>query len=126
MRQSRVIAVLAGMVLAASIAPAALARSNVGGSCGSDSNGYVRVDFEEWWQRTVEFGFGGDEALAVETFAPLLGVEPTVDAVKVAYLGGLVAWDRNGNGEVCWKDPKDTPGTPSYVFTVKDDASSAG
>jgi hypothetical protein len=121
----RVLAILAAGVLAASIVPSALARSNVGGSCGSDTNDYVRVTIEAWWQRTVDLGFGGDVGLAVETLAPLLGVEPTEEAVSGAIMDGVDgAWDKNDNDFVCMKDPKDTPGTPSYIFVVKDDASS--
>ena len=123
MRYSRGFAVLAGVVLAATLVPAAaLARSNDGDSCGSDTNGYVRVDMEGWWQHVADSAFGGDEALLIATFAPLMGVPP--EDVKATYLAGVLAWDKNGNGRVCWKDPKDTPGTPAYVFTLKDDSSS--
>ena len=125
MRHSRVIAVLAGVVLAASLVPSALARSNVGGSCGSSTNGYERVTLEGWYQNTVDYGFGGDEALAVEVLAPLLGVDPTAEAVHDAIVAGIAAWDKNSNGSVCMKNPDDGPGWPSYLFVVKDDASSS-
>ena len=63
------------------------------------------------------------EALAVEVLAPLWGVEPTLEAVKAITLDGIAnVWDKNGNGYVCWKDLPNTPGNPTYVFIVKDDA----
>jgi hypothetical protein len=122
MERTRAISMVAGAALALSVAPAALA-ANVGGGCGSADSGHVRVTYEQWWERTVEFGFGGDEALAVEVLAPLWGVEPTLEAVKAITLDGIAnVWDKNANGFVCWKDLPNTPGNPTYVFIVKDDA----
>jgi hypothetical protein len=126
MRRSRSIAVLAGVVLAASIVPSAVARSNVGGGCASEASGFVRVDAEGWWERTVDYGFGGDTGLAVEVLAPLIGVDATLQAVSGAIQDGIIAtWDKNGNGFVCWKDMQDTPGIPPWVFNGIDDSSRA-
>ena len=122
MTRTRTVAIVAGMALAFSVAPAALA-ANVGGGCGSAASGHVQVTYEQWWERTVDYGFGGDEALAVEVLAPLWGVEPTLEAVKAITLDGIAnVWDKNANGYVCWKDLPNTPGNPTYVFIVKDDA----
>jgi hypothetical protein len=125
MRQSRVIAILAGTVLAAAMVPSTLARSNVGGSCGSGTNSWQQVTLDGWYWNTVTYGYDGDEALAIEELAALLGVDATHDAVYAAIVAGVGAWDKNDNGFICMKNPKDTPGLPSYIFIVKDDSSSA-
>ncbi len=101
--------------------PAAAAAGG-GGACGTSASGWERVTLAEWWDNTVEFGFGGDVDAAIETLAPLLGVDPTEAAVREGIIAGVAGYDRNANGSICMKDMPDTPGTPSYIFNVHDDS----
>ena len=112
--------------LALLLAPGAALGRSPGGSCPADASGFSRVTLEEWWLNTVEFGFGGDFDLAVESIAELLGIEPTLEAVRDAVMTGAAILDINGNGSVCQKRLPETKSHPSYEFNGTDDAGPGG
>jgi hypothetical protein len=108
------------------LTPGAALRISDGDSCPNATSGFARVTLEEWWLNTVEFGFGGDVDLAVETIAELFGIEPTVQAAHDFVIAGVTGLDVNGNGSVCMKQLPPTKGHPAYVFNGVDDSRSAG
>ena len=120
------IAIGLALPLALLLTPVAALGRSPGGSCPAEASGFSRVTLEEWWLNTVEFGFGGDFDLAVESIAELLGIEPTLEAVSGAVIAGAAVIDFNGNGSVCQKRLPATKGHPSYVFNGVDDAAPGG
>jgi hypothetical protein len=120
------LATILGIPMALLLTPGAALGVSDGGSCPNATSGFARVTLEEWWLNTVEFGFGGDVDLAVETIAELVGIEPTVQAAHDFVIAGVTSLDVNDNGFVCQKRLPATKGHPSYVFNGVDDARSSG
>lgn len=114
------IAVVAPLTLLLAATPAL--AGNVGGGCGGAASGWVRVSLDGWWEKTLEFGFGGDEEAAIDTLAPLFGVDATLGAVREAVIDGIAGLDANENSHICWMLLPSTPGLPTYIFNGKDDA----
>jgi hypothetical protein len=115
MAMTIVVAVMLGALPAAAVAGG-------GGACGASASGWERVTLVEWWENTVDLGFGGDVDAAIETLAPLFGVDPTEAAVREAIIAGVAGYDRNANGSICMKDLPTTGGIPAYIFNVHDDS----
>lgn len=109
------------VVLTATLSSAALAAKPAN-TCPAASSGWVQVDGEGWWERTVEGIL--EEGLTVEDEAERFGFGDDVDAFKEWVIAGAFSLDKNGNGLICMKDLPNTPGLPAFVINAIDDNAS--
>ena len=103
------------------------------GSCPAEPSGYVQVDRDAWWDRTV-LGFenegipvydNGDFTEEFDEFAAELGFG---DGAGLEFFVRVTQWDAfdlNRDGFVCMKDRPNTPGNPDYFLGGVDNTSSA-
>jgi hypothetical protein len=103
------------------------------GSCPAEASGYVLVDRDAWWDRTV-LGFenegipvydNGDFTEEFDAFAAELGFG---DGAGLEFFVRVTQWDAfdlNVDGFVCMKDRPNTPGNPDYFLGGVDNTSSA-
>jgi hypothetical protein len=121
------IAATAVLVLAGLAAAPVAARPDF--ACPADASGKLRVDADEWWDRSVvgwaEAGIpvydGADYSAAFDAWAQDFGFAD--GAAIEAFVRGE-QWeriDKNGNGYVCMRDQPNTPGIPGYIFNGTDD-----
>lgn len=122
-----VLAVLALMLL-----PGVVAAVRPVAGCPADASGYVIVDQQTWWDRTVA-GFEAEGISVYEGGDPNNGFTDEFDAFAAAFgLGdgqGLYdfVWgpqwqviDKNGDLLGCMKDRPITKGNPAYYFNGVD------
>ena len=118
------------LMLAAVTAAPAAARPPYG--CPAGASGYVRVDIDEWWDRSVtgwaEEGIavydGGGYSAAFDAWAQSVGFAH--GAAVEAFVRGA-QWDvidKNGSGYACMKNLPNTPGLPGFIFEGVDDNAS--
>ena len=103
------------------------------GSCPAEPSGFVKVDRDAWWNRTV-LGFENegitvyDSGAFTEEFnevARELGFKDGADLEFFVRVTQWDAFDLNKDGFVCMKDRPNTPGNPDYLLTGVDNTSSA-
>lgn len=106
------------------------------GACPNDASGYVLVDQQTWWDRTVA-GFetegihvyvGGDPAngftTEFEAFAVDFGFADAQGLYDFVWIDQWIGIDKNDDLMVCMKDRPHTPGNPAYFFGGVDDTAS--
>ncbi len=131
-RMRRFIGVLmaTAALLAITVAPALAARPDAG--CPAVASGYVIVDQQEWWDRTVD-GFiaegipvyvGGDPANGFteefDEFATAAGFDGAQGLYDFVWVDQWLAIDKNDDLMVCMKSRPVTPGNPAYFFNGVD------
>ena len=101
------------------------------GSCPAEPAGFVQVDRDAWWDRTV-LGFenegisvydNGDFTEEFDEFAAEFGFG---DGAGLEFFVRVTQWDAldlNSDGFLCMKDRPNTPGNPDYFFTGVDKTS---
>jgi hypothetical protein len=112
--------------------PGAVAAVRPVAGCPAEASGYVIVDQQTWWDRTV----AGFEAEGIHVYVggdPNAGFTEVFDAFAAAF--GLVdgqglydfVWgaqwigiDKNSDLMVCMKDRPITKGNPAYFFNGVD------
>lgn len=100
------------------------------GSCPPAVSGFVKVDRDGWWERSVagfeaegipvfdELGNYTDE---FEAFARSWGFEDAAALVHYILWGEQwTGYDRNDDGFLCMKAGPRTPGFPAYLFIAID------
>jgi hypothetical protein len=129
----RLVALLCAVILLLALPAGVLAKKPLAG-CPASASGFVHVDRDGWWDRTVEgfvtegipvYAEGGGYTAAFEQFARDFGFDSAAE-LKAWVLGEQWdGFDLNRNGWVCMKTLPSTPGIPAYVFQPADDVSSA-
>ena len=103
------------------------------GTCPAVASGYVQVDRDAWWDRTV-LGFenagipvydNGEFTEEFDAFAAELGFEDGADLEFFVRVTQWDAFDLNADGFVCMKDRPNTPGNPDYLLGGVDNTASA-
>lgn len=126
--------VLAFALLLAMAVPALAARPVA--NCPAGASGYVIVDQQEWWDRTVA-GFvaegipvyvGGIPANgfteAFDDFATAAGFDGAQGLYDFVWIDQWMAIDKNDDLMVCMKSRPITPGNPAYFFNGVDNTAS--
>ncbi|HEX5826888.1 MAG TPA: hypothetical protein VFY23_05155 [Candidatus Limnocylindrales bacterium] len=112
------------------VVTAAPVAARPGYGCPAEASGFVRVDRDGWWDRSVagwaEAGIavydGADYSAEFDAWAAAMGL---VDGAGVeAYVRGAQwdAMDKNTNDWLCMRDQPNTPGSPGYIFVGVDDS----
>lgn len=111
------------------IVAAAPVAARPGYGCPTGASGFVRVDRDGWWDRSVagwaeegiEVYDGDGYSAEFDAWAAAFGL---VDGAGVeAYVRGAQwdAMDKNTNGWLCMRDQPNTQGSPGYLFVGVDD-----
>ena len=119
-------------VSALALTSAAVAAKPVG-SCPAAASGFVQVDRDAWWDRTVE-GFENEGITVYEDGS--FTEEFDQFMMQFGFAGGAAledfvrgaqwdAIDLNRDGFVCMKDRPNTPGNPDFFLTGVDNTASA-
>ena len=104
------------------------------GSCPAAASGFVQVDRDAWWARTVA-GFENEGVTVYEQdgsftseFDALVRGFGFADGAALEDFVRVAQWDAfdlNRDGYVCMKDRPNTPGNPDFFLTGVDNTSSA-
>jgi hypothetical protein len=102
------------------------------GACPADASGYVLVDRDAWWDRTV-LGFENEGISVYDNgnfteefgeFATTFGFEDGTDLEFFVRVTQWDGFDLNTDGFVCMKDRPNTPGNPDDLLGGVDNTSS--
>jgi hypothetical protein len=131
----RRMATLFGLVAALALVPGVALAARPVASCPADTSGYVPVDQQVWWDRTVA-GFeaegihvyiGGNPAngftAEFDAFAAEAGFGSAQGLYNFVWIEQWAGIDKNGDRIVCMKDRPHTPGNPAYFFNGVDNTS---
>jgi hypothetical protein len=137
MNKMRRTAAVLGLVAALCLAPGAVLGARPVADCPADASGYVVVNQQTWWDRTVA-GFVAEgipvyvdgipangftdafEAFAVD--AGFGSAQGLYDFVWITQWAGI---DKNGDLMVCMKARPHTPGNPAFFFNGVDNTAAS-
>lgn len=113
------LALAVAMAMALGVAGTALAKSDAGCTRSFTAIPIASDDAYDWWDLTVD-GFAA-EGLSPEEAAAMFGFDDVAD-FEAFVVAGVVGWDRNLNGMLCYKTfPPQQNGSPAYLFVAIDD-----
>jgi hypothetical protein len=124
----RRMAALFGLAAALTLVPGVALAARPVADCPADPSGYVLVDQQTWWDRTVA-GFeaegihvydGGVFTAAFEEFAAAAGFGSAQGLYDFVWITQWAGIDKNDDLMVCMKDRPHTPGNPAYFFNGVD------
>ena len=104
------------------------------GGCPAEASGFVEVDRDAWWDRTVA-GFENEGITVYDTtgefteeFDEVAAELGFADGADLEFFVRVTQWDAfdlNRDGFVCMKDRPNTTGNPDFLLTGVDNTSAA-